>query len=139
MQSKDSGVGVLLVKVGVLNPIASIGESNTGSISAEFENAFLQCETVARALAHLLSVQEKMTICPHRPGPVFLGEERRMAVEGECEMVRDEIFAGRSDIERIEVREGSLEGVNLFSSDALRIGECRLGPGSKNVLPDLIG
>lgn len=113
MHPQDSCVRVLLVEIRILNAITSVSECQPRRVRTEFLKRFAKSEGVARALRHLLSVQHEMPIRSHAQGPFFFGEDGSVIIDGECQVVEDEVLPGRADVHGIEVVELPLHGVRL--------------------------
>ena len=55
MSPEHAGVGVLLIKVGVLDAVAGVGEVEAHAVGRESVDSLLQGQEVAGRLAHLLA------------------------------------------------------------------------------------
>ena len=77
-----------------------------------------------------------MTVRSHTEWPVLFREESYVVVNAEGKVVGYEILAGGTDVEWVEVREGTSEGFELVLRDVGGLGE---GARSEDVVPDLVG
>ncbi len=135
MQTQDVGIGRLLLKVGILDAIARVGERESRGVRTEFLDRLAQAERVARRLGHLFAVEHEVAVGTHRARPVVLGEERRVHVHAEGEVVRDEVLARRAQIHRVKVAELATKHLGLGLGHA-RVGRER--SIAQDVVPHLV-
>jgi len=77
-----------------------------------------------------------VTVRSHTEWPVLLREDSRVVINAEGKVVGYEVLAGGTDIEWVEVREGTSESFEFVFRDVGGLGE---GARSEDVVPNLVG
>ena len=136
VQPQDGCIGRLIVKVRILNSVSSISQAQSSGVSAPFPNCLSHRQEITSALRHLLPIQHQMTVRSHTQRPVLFGEEGDVVVDAEGKVVRDEVLAGGTNVEWVEVGEGTSESFERVFRDVGGLGE---GPRREDVVPDFVG
>ena len=76
-----------------------------------------------------------MTVRSHTEWPVLFWEESSVVVNAEGEVVGYEVLPRGTDVEWVEVREGTSESFKFVFRDVGGLGE---GARSEDVVPDLV-
>mmetsp|Transcript_289 Transcript_289/g.712 ORF Transcript_289/g.712 Transcript_289/m.712 type:complete len:283 (-) Transcript_289:491-1339(-) len=116
-QAQNCCVGSVVDKVGIVDAIAGVCQSEAHGICGILENGFTQSLEVSRGLGHLIVVQEKVTVAPHALGPLLFWEDGRVVVEAEGEMVLDQVFSRDTEVEGVPIVELRLHLVKRFLGD----------------------
>eukprot|EP00123_Amoebidium_parasiticum_P011674 comp20847_c0_seq1/m.27563 comp20847_c0_seq1/g.27563 ORF comp20847_c0_seq1/g.27563 comp20847_c0_seq1/m.27563 type:complete len:511 (+) comp20847_c0_seq1:856-2388(+) len=117
VEPQDCGIYGGESKVCILHTITSIGKRKPGGISTIVTHTLIQGLEVARALAHLLAVDQQMPVGTHSPGEVLRAPDSSVCVEEECQMVANQILAAAAQIHRVPVLELTTHGLKRAQGD----------------------
>lgn len=106
-ETQDVTVGNALLEVGIFNTITRVGECNTSSIGTEFVHRVLEGQEVSGALAHLVTIQEQVSVSTDTTRPVLWREESNVDVEEESQVVLNQILSRYTDVHGVPVFEFS--------------------------------
>lgn len=136
MQSQDGCIGRLIVKVRILDSISGISQAQPSGVGPPFPDGLSHRQEITGTLRHLLSIQHQMAVRSHTEWPVLLREDSHVVVNAEGKVVGYEVLAGGTDVEWVEVHEGTSESFEFVFRD---VGRLREGARSEDVVPNLVG
>ena len=139
VEPENGVVGNILDEVGVGDTITGISKSDTGGVGTVLLDDVVKGHEVAGRLGHLLAVELQVAVGTDGLGPVLAGEEGDVVVQPEGQVVGDEILAGDTDVEGIEVLELAAHRVESLLGDA-GLGDQVVGQlgAAEDVVPDLV-
>ena len=139
VEPENGVIGDILDKVGVGDTITGIGKSDTGGVGTVLLDDVVEGHEVTGRLGHLLAVELQVAVGTDGLGPVLAGEEGDVVVQPEGQVVGDEILAGDTDVEGVEVLELAAHGVESLLGDA-GLGDQVVGQlgAAEDVIPDLV-
>jgi len=117
MQSQDGCIGCFIVKVRILDSVSGISQAQPSGVSPPFPDGLTHCQEITGTLRHLLPIQHQVTVRSHTEWPVLFREDSRVVINAEGKVVGYEVLAGGTDIEWVEVREGTSESFELVFRD----------------------
>ena len=136
MKPQDGRIGSFIIKVRVLDSISGISQAQSSGVSPPFPDGLRHRQEITGTLRHLLPIQHQVTVRSHTEWPVLFREDSSVVVNAEGEVVGYEVLPRGTDVEWVEVREGTSESFKFVLRDVGGVGE---GARSENVVPDLIG
>eukprot|EP00128_Syssomonas_multiformis_P013492 Colp12_sorted_trinity150504_noHs@29463 len=136
VQLQDCVVRRVLSKVGILHSITRVREREPRSIRTKLLNGLRQGQKVAGAFAHLLAIDQEMAVGTNRARPEFFLPNRAVCVEGEGEVVRNEILAGHTQIHRVPEPELIPETIQSLDRNLRVLGGCGT---QEDVVPNFSG